>query len=179
MRFEINLATRTYLDQRLVSRVGSILILVLIAFGAWNAMRMTWNLGERKRLEAEIAVFDGRLDKRPAGVQEKEATRQQDRIRLYNEIIARKCYNWLVLLDRIEEVTPDGVALTLLTPDMKTGEVKLQANAGSFAQVRTYMERLEESKNFSNIMLQSHREVMSGATGRGVQFAITARVVSQ
>lgn len=177
MRFDINLATRPYLDQRLVNRIGYALIALLVLAGGWNILRATWNFGELRRLTTDIAQMEGRLDKRPAGLSEKDLARQQERIRLYNGIISRKSYSWLALLDRVESVTPDGIAIVQLAPDLKKGELRIQGNARSFTQVRSYMERLEESKDFSSVLLVSHRDITAGTAAHGVQFSISARTV--
>ena len=75
MYFSINLATRTYLDRRLVNRTGVALCAVLLILVAWNVYRVAWNSGELRRLRTDIASYEARLTSRPNGVSEKEYTR--------------------------------------------------------------------------------------------------------
>ena len=87
MRFSINLATRTYLNQRLLNQISAIVIAALVLLLGWNITRTSWNMGEQRRLVSEIAALEGSLNMRPGGVSEKDYTRQQARIRFFNEII--------------------------------------------------------------------------------------------
>ncbi len=176
MRFSINLATRTYLDQRLLNRCSAIILALLIVLLGWNITRVSSNLGEQRRLAPEISTLEGGLNARPGGVSEKDFSRQKTRISFFNEIIDRKGTAWLTLLDLVENATPDGISLATLTPGKKNGELKLDGRARSFATVRQYVEKLEGSKSFSDVLLLSHQELQVGEKGRGVQFSISCKV---
>lgn len=177
MRFTINLATQTYLDKRLLNRLCYGAVTLLVVLLGWNVTRASWNQGEKRRLDTEIASLEGRLNNKPGGVPEKDFTRQQAQIRFYNEIIDRKSEGWLQLLELIESVTPEGIALEAVVPGKKRGELKLDGRARSFAAVRKYLEMLEESKSIASVLLLSHKELVTGETGRGVQFAISCKVL--
>lgn len=179
MRWTINLATRTYLDHRKVNLAigGSIALLVCLL--AWGVTRFAWNVGELRRLKSDLAVMEGKLGSRPAGVSESDYRRLLASIRFYNGIIVRKSVSWTGLLDRLEGVVPEGIALTSLVPDPKSGEVKIEGRARSFVQVRTLLEHLEGSNQFTNVLLLSHRDIAAGERGRGVQFTISCRTVIQ
>lgn len=176
MRFSINLATRTYLNQRLLNRISAVVITVLIVLLGWNVTRIAWNLGEQRRLASEVKALEGSLNIRPGGITEKDFTRQQARIRFFNEIIGRKGAGWLKLLDLVENVTPEGISLAVVAPGKKHGELKLDGRARSFAVVRQYVEKLEGSKAFSEVLLLSHQEMLVGEKARGVQFSISCKV---
>lgn len=176
MRFTINLATQTYLDKRFLNQVCFGVVVLLVVLLGWNVTRASWNQGDKRRLDAEIVSLEGRLKNKPAGVPEKDFARQQAQIRFYNEIIGRKSMNWLKLLELIENVTPEGIALATITPDKTKAELKLDGRARSFAVIRKYLEKLEESKDFTGVLLLSHKELITGETARGVQFTISCKV---
>lgn len=178
MRFTINLATRIYLDHRLLNRLGFCVIALLLVIAGWNVNRVSSHLGEQSRLKAEIAALQSRLGTGAGGIPETEISRQKTRIRFYNEIIGRKSTNWLNLLELFESVTPDGIALSSLTPGKNVEEWKLDGRARSFKAVQRYLEKLETSRNFSNVMLLSHQNITAGENVRGVQFSITCKVVN-
>ncbi|MGB9081397.1 MAG: PilN domain-containing protein [Desulfuromonadaceae bacterium] len=178
MRFTINLATRTYLDHRLLNRLGFCLIALLLVMAGWNVSRVSSNMGEQSRLKVEIAAIQSRLGTKAAGISGTEINRQKTRIRFYNEIIERKSTNWLNLLELFETVTPEGIALSSLTQGKNNEEWKLDGRAGSFKAVQRYLEKLESSKNISNIMLLSHQNITAGEHLRGVQFTISCKVVN-
>ena len=179
MQFTINLATRTYLDRRLVNRVGAGLGIVLLLMLAWNINRAAWGFGELRRLRADITAYESRLSSRPNGVSEKEFTRLLGSIGFYNEIIGRKSFNWMGLLEQLEQVTPEGVALSSLVPDRKTGELKIEGRAKNFAHIKLYLDKLEDSKAFRSILLLSHAEIAAGERTKGVQFSISCKAALQ
>jgi type IV pilus assembly protein PilN len=179
MYFSINLVTRTYLDRRLVNRIGAGIGAVLIIMLAWNISRVAWGVGELHRLRTDISAYENRLNSRPNGVSEKEYTRLLGSIKFYNEIIGRKSYNWMGLLEQLELVTPEGIALSSLAPEMKTGDIKIEGRAKSFAQVKQYLEKLEDSKVFTSILLLSHNAVAVGERTKGVQFVISCKAALQ
>jgi len=178
MRFSINFATCTYLDHRLINRVAYCAIALLIVIAGWNVSRVTSNMGEQSRLSAEIASVQSRPGNKPVNISEKEISRQKDQIRFYNKIIEHKSTNWLNLLELFENATPEGISLSSLTPDKNHEEWKLEGRSRSFKAVQLYLEKLEASKNFSNVLLLSHQKLTTGENMHGVQFTISCKVVN-
>jgi len=177
MRYTINLATHTYLDNRLINRIAYAVIALLFILTVWNSMDISSNMGEQSRLKSEIAAIESRFATKPGGVSEAEFIRQKSRIRFYNEIIDRKRANWLKTLELFENSTPEGIALSSLTPDKKKDAWKLDGRAHSFKKLQQFVEKLEAAKNFSNVLLLSHQNIAVGEKTRGIQFTISCKVV--
>ncbi len=135
-------------------------------------------MGEQRRLSAEITASKSKLESKPNGITEADSSRQKGHIRFYNEIIERKSMDWLNLLELFENATPDGIALSSLSPDKGLEEWKLEGLGKTFKSVQQYLEKLEGSKNFSHVLLLSHKNVVSGEKERGVQFTISCKVVN-
>ena len=51
MRFTINLATRTYLDHRLLNRLAFVVIVVLLGISVWNVSRVSSKHGRTEPLK--------------------------------------------------------------------------------------------------------------------------------
>ncbi len=179
MRFTINLATKTYINHRLVNRVFIITSVTLLLMLVWNARSIYTGMGDINRLKADISKYESQLSARPDGVSEQDYARMQGNIRFYNSIINRKTSDWVGLLDQMEKVTPEGIALTSFVPDPKSKEIKIEGEARTFAKVRSYIEKLEESKAFRNIQLQSHQEASAADKGKTVKFAVSFQAVAQ
>ena len=180
MRFTINLATRTYLDHRAVNRLAFCAIVMLLIVSGWNITRSLSDMRELSRVNIEIASIQSRLGAKPSGISEADFSRQKAHIRYYNEIIERKSINWLKLLELFESVTPPGVSLSSLSPDKKIEMWKLEGRARSFKGVQQYLEKLNSSKNFSDVLLLSHQNIVAGEKEkvRGVQFSISCKVLN-
>ncbi len=179
MRFTINLATRTYLDHRMLNRFALGAIAVLVVITGWNISRVSSNMGEQMRLNTEIAASQGRLGIKPGEISEADFSRQKGRIRFYNEIIERKSKSWLNLLELFEKTTPEGISLSSLFPGKNQEDWQLGGRARSFKGVQHYLEKLETSKSFSHVMLLSHTNIPVGEKGSGVQFTISCKVLDR
>ena len=176
MRFDINLATRTYVDTRAL-RLALILALLLVAgFTLLNLRSFSSNLGERKRLASDIAALDARFKASAPDVSEKDFQVLMKRISFSNGIIRKKTANWLLLLDSVENVTPEGVSLSQIEPDQKNGGVKLGGMARSFKNIRQMVERMESDRRFSDVYLVSQSEVSVGENRKATTFEISCKV---
>lgn len=176
MRFTIDLATNRILDHRRVNRICAVIGAVLLGFLCWNTCRISWNTGESHRLDDDITALERELKSRPAAVVDTDSAATRARIRFFNEILARKAFGWLDLLERIELATLDGIALSGLAPDRKNGTVTIEGWARDFGKVRSYLESLDESIFFDAVQLVSHKEVVLWEQARGIQFSIVCRV---
>jgi type IV pilus assembly protein PilN len=179
MRFTINLATRTYLDQRLVKRAAALILTVLVVMLVWNIYRTAGSFGELRRLRADNITYENKLNSRPSGVSEKEYTQLLTKISFYNEVIGRKTFSWIGILDQLEGVTTEGIAFSALAPDRKSGLLKIDGRARSFAQLRAFLNKLEDSRIFTAVMLLSHSDIAVGEKARGVQFSISCKAALQ
>lgn len=178
MRFSINLATRTYFDNRQFGRFAFCAVALLLAILGWSVTRAASNMGELSRLNAGIEAIQARLGTKPMTVSKAELERQRTRIRFYNEIIDRKNLNWLTLLEKFEDVAPDGISLSSLSQGKNKGEWKLDGRSRSFKTVQQLFEKLETSKSFTNVLLLSHKNITVGENLRGVEFTITCKVAN-
>ena len=175
MRFTINIATRTHIDRKQINRAGYAALALLLVLLVWNINRTFSDFGELRRLQAENASFEQRLNSRPRGVSEKDFTGMLADIKLYNEIIGRKSYDWLGMLEQLEMATPDGISLTALVTDRTKGELKIEGHTMNFAKIRSYIEKLEDSKAYTSILLLSHSAVAVGEKAKGVHFTISCK----
>jgi type IV pilus assembly protein PilN len=178
MQFRVNLATRQYINTRQLNLGIGILFILLVGLSLFAVRAVATNKGEIERVSGEIA----RLDKARGtvtAVPEKEYQAILDRIQFANRIIANKSYNWLLLLDRLEEVVPGNVVLTSIEPDTKEGSLKLTGTARNFSNLRRFMENLEASKFFTETYLNSQSEAKVSDRQKGLAFNISCKVASR
>ena len=176
MRFTLNLATGTVLDQRQVHRVFVLLGILLPAFLVWNVLCFANNLGELRRLTVDIAALQSRVKTPGTKVSEGDRAVQRAEIGFFNDIISRRTFGWLDLLEQLETTVPDGIRLSALTPDKKSGMVRIEGLARNFGKVRTYLEMLEDSGRCTDVQLVSHENKTLWEQASGVRFSVTFRV---
>ncbi|MGA7826857.1 MAG: PilN domain-containing protein [Geobacteraceae bacterium] len=176
MRFTINLATRTFFDQRRVDRACMVAVVVLAALLVGNILLFSWNLGESRRLDAETSAAKKRLIRPLPQVSAKDQAGILANVSFYNEIIKRKSYDWLAFLEKLEAATPDGISLTLLSPNREKGSVKLEGWARDFKAIEAYLKMLEDSESFHNVLLLSHKNDALWEQAKGVRFSLSFQV---
>lgn len=176
MDLKINLATRYFFDSRkfAVATAAAFAVVLLVSFVV--IANFAANAGREKRLTADIAAQKARFDASAKGVSEKEYAELLKRIGAANGIIRKKSFDWLLLLDHLEMVVPDGVVLSAIEPNMKDGTLSISGTAKEFRHLRVLVENLESSPHMSDVFLQRQSETTVGLTQRGVTFTVTCKV---
>jgi type IV pilus assembly protein PilN len=98
------------------------------------------------------------------------------RIRFANGIIYQKSFNWLGLLEKLENVVPEGISLNVIEPDPKGKLLKLSGTASSFSHLRQLLENMEGASFFSDIYLISQNDAKVSDTQKGITFSINCQV---
>lgn len=176
MQFNLNLATRSYVNLRQLNLAFYILIGLLLLWLAFDVKGIASNIGESQRLQQQIAAMDSKLKGEAKGIPPKEYEAVLAKIGFANAIIDRKNLDWLHFLNQLESVTPDGIALTAVDPDPEKKTLKMAGVAKNFANLRIFFETLESSTYFRNVYLENQSEVKVGQTQKGVSFSITCMV---
>ncbi|MHC1697054.1 MAG: PilN domain-containing protein [Geobacteraceae bacterium] len=179
MRFTINLATKTNLEQRRIDRACMAAVAVLAFLLVGNILLFSWNVGKMRRLDAETSDMEKRLTRPLPKIPEKDQAVILADISFYNEIIKRKTYGWLGFLEKLETVTPSGISLTLLSPNKEKGSMSIEGWARNFKVIEEYLALLEDSGNFSDVLLLSHEKDELWEQAKGVRFSISCRVREQ
>lgn len=179
MLFKINLATKIYINTRLLKLCSMAAVLLLISFLFLNVSNIAAKTGEMKSLENQLAAIDNNVKAANKSVSEKDYTTLLARINFANTIIEKKMYNWLELLDRLEMVVPDGIAISSLEPDPKSQVLKLAGVARSFKNLRIFMEHLEDSGYFTDIYLLNQGDTKLADATQGISFSLTCTVIKK
>lgn len=173
MLHRINLATRTYLDRRKFNIIAGAACFVLILLLFFNISMVAGNAGKLSRMGKEIGLYSG---KDTGSVPQKDYQEVVSRITFANEIIAMKTFNWMSLLDGLESVVPDGVAISAVDPKPKTGDLGIAGAARSFSGLQQLMENLENSSYFTDVYLTGQSAISVGETQKGISFSINCKV---
>ena len=176
MDLKINLSTRYFVDTRRLNAAlaAAVALLVLVMFFCVKGLAS--NAGQAKQLEGDLAKLQARFAASAKGVSEQEYQGVIKKITIANGILKKRGLNWLLLLDRLESVVPEGVALSSIEPKLKEGTLTLSGSAKEFRNLRAFVENLEAEPRFSDVFLQSQTEIKEGENQRGVGFTVTCKV---
>ncbi len=175
MQFTINLATKSYINQKQLTWGVVLGSIVLLFFFFVNIKIFVFNAGEIDRLTKLEAASAARLGATGRAVTEEEYARLLLSIKQANGIIERKAFNWLALLDRLESVVPEGVSLSTVEPGVNDKTLKLSGTALRFNNLRQFMEQLETSMVFPDVFLLDQGETKTSENQKGTTFNITCR----
>jgi type IV pilus assembly protein PilN len=168
MRLTINLATRIYINKRRLNFFIACAFIILTLLLLVNGRKIAAGFGDKGRLDQGIKVLEGKArETKTSPVPEKEYQALLSSIKFANGIIEQKSFDWLMLFDRLESVVPEGIAIASIEPSPKDDGLKLAGMARNFANLRKFVENLEESNFFTEVYLVSQSNVQ-GPEGRNV-----------
>jgi len=163
MRIDINFASRDYLLGRKAYAVLLLCIIVAAAvfgvcFGMYrSAVSDARLLGQGvAREEKRLADLDRRLMEIKKTVNASEVAAASKEAEFANEAIIRRTFSWTAFLGRIEEVVPNGVAITSVTPNFSTLDVDIAGTASDIASLTDFVSRLTASQYFEDIPPSFH-----------------------
>jgi type IV pilus assembly protein PilN len=182
MKLTLNLASRTYLNRRALygfyAVVGGLLVLLL----ALGVGLLVSRHAQVRQIRAHLAE----LGREVAGAEKAEGStftpaayqKLLNDIRFANEILAQDSFRWTALLNRLEEVVPERVAISGIVPDYKEKSLKLTGLARGVEDLQQLLDSLIASAYFSDVyLLQQSRlkEAGQGDAAGAISFSIVVR----
>jgi hypothetical protein len=187
-RSDLNLSTRPFPAYRLINLAFGLIFVILLGITVWQAWgfvrfssmaRDIRGDEQNARVDTEslgkhVEALNSRLD-RP------EAAAKLSEIGFLNGLIARKDLSWTRLFGNLEDMVPDSVHLISLRPDVVEGGsvvLHLEVVGRSIADVSRFIEALEKSPEFENIVVSVEQKTEPTAT-TDVNVSLTANYFPQ
>ena len=175
MRFEINLATRIYIDFRKVSLVIYTLAALLVFWIFFSIYSVFGNY----EILSRYKVSSNKSGRSVSSASENDYKLFTDRVKSVNAIIYKRSYDWLQLFDNLEQLVPDGVSVRGIEPFDKGESIKIAATGRNFNAVRKLVENLEFSKTFTDVNLVEQSVVKEGSATKVMNFTVTCKAVTR
>lgn len=172
MHFGINLSTRPVFDRRSVNLLCGVVLLFMVALLAINGKNLMVTNAALTRMQQQLQRSET-TSALPVPT-DKDLQSLKNRVDFANKLIRQKTRDPLVLLNHLEQVTPEGVVLTSLQPVEKDGLLKLEGSARNFSLIQTYLKKLYASGVFREPLLLS--QTPDTASSQGVSFSISCKV---
>ncbi len=184
MRLDINLASRPYEDARqfwmrwgtAVAAVGvlTVLLLALTISGWLNARRDHAAISQKKAL---IAQRDQQRDEAEAFLNRAENRSTRDESQFLNELIERKAFSWIKVLESLEKVMPPRVHLVTISPGLDEDNqliLKMTVAGDSYDRAVELVKRMDESRRFAqtHIVSQSFEQSSNGDNAHAEMIAV-------
>jgi cell division protein FtsB len=166
---DLNLSTQPFPAYRLATIALVSVLAVLVVLTIWQASGFVEysNLARSIRpVERESRVEADALGKRVAELEtplnRPESTAKLNEIGFLNHLILRKNLSWTKLFAVLEEIVPNNVHFTNLTPNIGadgTVTLSLGVRARSIADVTEFVKRVETSPLFANVIVNIEEKV--------------------
>ncbi len=168
MAFSLNLASRRYVNRRLLFRcyrlaalVLVLSLLMLLAYG-WRRIGETRTYRRHLAELQKVSAREGEGREKPPSAAE-QARLEKDVV-FVEKILKEDRFRWTLLFGRLEDLAIEGVRIGTIEPDYQDGSLRLTALARDDLKMRDFLDRLLASKDFSDVFLleQDRVEVKDG-----------------
>lgn len=172
MNFNINLATRVYVDFRKLNicfALSGVVLSFWLFFSIYSCVDNAANIGKLTAYKSKLG--HGSDSKK---VSESDYATFLVKLKNVNSILYKRSYDWLSLLANLERLVPEGVALRGVEPSERGAVLKLSGSARNFSAIRKFIENLENSNTFNEIYLTDHTAMKEGSQ-KGINFTVTCK----
>jgi Tfp pilus assembly protein PilN len=161
--FDLNLSTQPFPAYRFINIAMLFVLVALAVLSIWQAagfVRYSEMAGSIRSEEQESRVEAEALAKRVAELESRldrpESAAKLNEIGFLNHLILRKNLSWTKLFRLLEEMVPENVHFTTLSPDVGANggvTLNLGVRARSIADMKVFLERVEQSPLFEHVVV--------------------------
>jgi len=168
-----NLSTRPFYNERAVQFVLGAIAVLIVALSIFNISRVVTLTGRHRELSSDAARDEARA--RQLTQQAAAARRALDPADLAavaraaqeaNTIIDQRTFSWTELFNHIEATLPPDVMLMSVKPKIEDGETEIEmiVVGRRVEDIDTFMEKLEETGAFVNVLARAQKAADEGTT---------------
>lgn len=182
MKISLNLADRVYINRRALlaayAVAGAVMFLLLVMNSVFllNSRRDIADMQERlnQLQERSAALQGGAADFSPTAYQQLLSD-----IEFANSILKKDAFRWTELLNHLETLVPEGVALRSILPDHKNRALNITAVSRGLDEMTLLLDRFAQSESLRNVYLLRQEKAkitdLGGQEREGVQFSLLVR----
>lgn len=182
MRFQVNLATRPYIDARqFYLRWAALLVPLLLAAIVLSAFALRSLVSSRqaatrvRNLNSQIAELDRTKANAEAVLGRPENRDTRERSHFLNTLIARKSFSWTQVFSELEKIMPARVQVLSLRPEVTTDnqlQIVMSVAGDTRDNAVELVRRMEQSDTFRRPQVRAESSRQQG--GAQVEFEIAA-----
>src|SRR6266404_8023452 len=165
MRIEVNLATQPYEDLRRFYMRWLPLLIVLAVIAAVLTAHAYGRYQETRSIDTKIAQERAEIDKLDARRAEAQTTLRlpenagtADQAQFLNAVFARKSFSWTQVLSDLEKITPPGVQVMSMRPELTPDhqiQFRMTVATSKRENAIELLRRMENSPSFADAQVRS------------------------
>jgi Tfp pilus assembly protein PilN len=186
MRYDINLASRPYIDaRRFYSNWLALLVPLFLLAAALVGFAVHAVVSSRevaagvRKVQNEIAALDAQRARAQEVMDRPENRDTRTKSQFLNQAIARKAFSWTRVFEELERLMPARAHVISIRPEMKNDEMRLMLTVAGDTRDSAIelLRKMEASESFRQPQLISEdlRQTTSG--GSQVEIQISAKYV--
>lgn len=160
MKFNLNLASRRYVNKRALNYGFLIVFAVLFLFVAWKMNVLLTGNRSLQLNQQQLVETQRQLQKLRGGPHKILTSKEREKLKseyvVAAGLLSQDAFRWTRLLDRMEKLLPEGVSLSGFTPDYKKKSLTLNGRATNLKKMRIFLDRLLKKGDFKEVFLKSH-----------------------
>lgn len=153
MKLTLNLASRSYVNERALSLGCLILSVLLVLLLIFQGRSVLQQKQQNRDYRTEISSLEAQLSsKLPKQFTKEQLAAQQETFRQAQDLLQRDAFRWTALFDRLEGLLPAHVSLSHLTPNYQKGSLGIEGVARQLGDLQQLLDNLNRD-NFEQVFL--------------------------
>ena len=159
MKLSINLASRRHVNQRSLSLIFTVVILLLLGVLLLQGKVYLRDRQLAMTYQAHLDELQGQLQgKLPERLDPNDIAEQRKAYAQAQTFLQRDAFRWTALFDRMEQLLPDGISLTTFLPDYDKNSLAINGLARDLESLQAFLDQLQTNQ-FQQVYLQNQGEV--------------------
>ena len=163
MKFNLNLASRRYVNKHALYYGFVTALCILIFIGGWEVSSLIASNSALKSNQQRLVEVKEKLQAlsgkpiKTLSVEERALLETESSV--VADLLRLDSFRWTELLDRMEKLLPKGVSLNSFSPDYKKKSLDLNGNARTLKDMRIFLDRLLKNEIFEQVYLKNHSRI--------------------
>ncbi len=153
MKLHLNLASRGYINRRMLNLAYLAIIAILGLLLVFNLLSLFQLQRHSQQIEEMLSRIPEKRDDGKGSDLVRSADTITKQVGFANEILKKRRFQWSTFLDRMESTLPEGVRLRSIQPESGSGSVRLEGVARGVPELRSFLERLSADPGLANYFL--------------------------
>ena len=162
MKVTLNLASRRYVNRRALSRLGMIVVLLLLVVLTFQVRGFLSRQEQLQTYEKNLVEMEQDykqlLGNAAQSLSPEQIKRKKEEFQQAQSLLQRDAFRWTLLFDRLETLLPAGVSITSFTPDYKAKSLDLSGNARTLSDLQRLLDSLHKD-SFAQVFLLNQAQV--------------------
>ena len=176
MKLTLNLASRSYVNERALSLSCLLICFVLTLLLIFQAHYVLQGQEQNRAYQTEINALEAKLgSKLPKQFTKAQLAEQREIFNQAQDLLQRDAFRWTALFDRLENLLPTHVTLQNFNPNYQKGSLSITGVARQLGDLQQLLDNLH-GDTFEQVFLTSQSWVdvidYSGNKRPALQFSI-------